>query len=440
MKVIALFILFSSTAWSYPVFFKCEAGGRLSDQITPAEIDGRLNALVGALRPLSANARAEKINEYCEGGALCMREFEQLLQMAEVSGTITREIMNAELARIRSAASLAASQQGGIAPVGAGIFTSALQERQMREGLYTARECRVAMENFSPESFNNDGRCVLANFGHSPYMYPSGIRFSGTGTNSRNGPAQCNEITEMVRNAHAVDQDPYAAIAISLMENGTHISNLYLDPIGSVKTLGCKIEPGTRANHNLESYNTFHRITAGVKENPELISGIRDFMTVQGHTPSEGVSYLCNSPETSEEGDDVPPDDVDCSYGSSSRSCSAPIPGACCVRMPFSKDSASVADQGLTFASLKIYIEPPLEERIRGTDPADYPARRLQRFNGYSDAMGGAEAVSAWRSGVNYYRTPAYGYQAMDFMLNTLWSNPFVRNAVREAEAQFGRK
>lgn len=473
MKTFFILFLLSTTAWSYPVFFKCEEGGRLSDQVTPPELRGRLNALVDSLRSLNSASRTAKIDEYCEGGALCMQEFEQLLRMSEVNGTITRDIIDAELARVRAAASAAARAENGIAPVSEGLFASALSHQQMTESILTVRECRVALANFAPERFNNNGNCVLANFGHSPYMYPSGIRFSGTGYELNHKQVNCEAVQSMVQGALAMDEDPFAAIAISLMENGTEISDLYLDPIGSVQTLGCPTTRGTPANHNMDSFSTYYNVQNGLRENPALVRNIQNLMRLQNVTPQAGESYLCNTPGappefaqikeqvtayiTANPNSEPTPElqaqidkiiekyqlkytNLGCAQGSSSFTCTQPLRNHCCVRLPFKTDRLDVSDRALTYSSLNRYLSSPLEPNIRGTNPSDYPARRLQRFNGFSDAMGGAEGVSAWRSGVNYYQTPSYGHQALDFILNTLWNNPFVRSAVAAAEQELGKK
>src|SRR5690606_20405800 len=72
------------------------------------------------------------------------------------------------------------------------------------------------------------------------------------------------------------------------------------------------------------------------------------------------------------------------------------------------------------------------------------PAFRIQRFNGYSNLMGGAESVEAFRAGVNHYEDPAYGYQAMDYIVNSLLTNPVIHQMVEKAEDEvsqvLGRK
>jgi hypothetical protein len=268
-----------------------------------------------------------------------------------------------------------------------------------------------------------------------------------------------------------MDEDPYAALAISLMENGTDISGLYLDPIGSVQTLGCPATRGTRANNNMDSYSTYYNVQYGTRENSTLVQNIRNLMRLSNNAPVGGESYLCNSPGSSPEMKALEEEfmaqeqsggkpsaeliakaekisekqtkkytDAGCRIASSSMSCPRPASNLCCVRIPFGVESSEHADKALTYSSLNRYLSSPLEPNLRGNNSIDLPARRLQRFNGYSDAMGGAEPVSAWRSGVNYYQTPAYGYQAMDFILNTLWNNPFVKSAVEEAEKKLEKK
>lgn len=445
MKFISLIILLlPSTAFAYPIFFKCSPDGRLSDQITPREMSGRLQSMVTRLRSLSETARENEITDLCDGGNVCMNELRQLMTMAQVGGQVTEEIIQAELSRVSEAARAAATNLQAITPMPAGIFESAAEYQRVVENVALSRECRVASTRMNPAQMElPDGACVLANFNHSPYMYPSGTRDNGV--ESRTGDLQqgrpnCQAIKDLVLGAISMDQDPYAAMAVSLMENGPEVESLYLDPIGAVGAIGCPSTRATANNHNLDSYQTYYNVQYGVVPNARLGNRIRDYLTLKGSPAEAGTSFACAGGNEQHAIEGTAPEG--CSGSATASFCPRAVPGMCCSQLPIavSPEQAEIAGTAITYSSLDGYISSPLAANLRGNDSADYPARRIQRFNGYSDSMGGAEAVSAWRSGVNYNNTPAYGYQALDFVLNTLWNNPFVRAAVEEAEAQLNRE
>jgi hypothetical protein len=111
----------------------------------------------------------------------------------------------------------------------------------------------------------------------------------------------------------------------------------------------------------------------------------------------------------------------------------------CCLKLPFSVDTSiggtesteEAINQVLTYSHVGNALNRPFGKQKD-------PAYRAQRFNGYTDLMGGAEEVPAFRAGVNFYENPAYGYQTMDFMINSLLSNPDLNRIVNEEQAKQG--
>ena len=427
LKTVALAVMAPQFAFAYPIFFKCDANGRLSDQLTPPEISRKLTSMFEALRTSSAASRGRQIEELCQGGSLCMQELNQLLRLAEINGKITDELISAEMARIAAQAEAAATTLEGITPLPNGIFQSAVQYRDSIKSAALARECRVASTRLEADLMSDSNEnCTLANFHHSPYMYASGIRYAGPPHEVQDqGKSSCAAIDDVITSALVADHDPYAAIALSLMEQGSTIEGLYLDPIGHVSALGCPATRGTASNNNLESYETYYNVSWGVRPNPTLLRNIANFAKVKNVQLQPGSSFACYNHDFQE-----------------TTIVGTAIPNSCCNPIPYLVNSAENLEisQILTYSSFNNYLTAPLASNIRTSNPAENAARRLQRYNGYSDSMGGAEGVSAWRSGVNYFNTPAYGYQAMDFILNTLWNNPFVSQKVREAEERLGRQ
>jgi hypothetical protein len=98
---------------------------------------------------------------------------------------------------------------------------------------------------------------------------------------------------------------------------------------------------------------------------------------------------------------------------------------SCCLDLGFktTSDNSDTVKHALTYHFIDKITKRAFKKR------AD-PAWRVQRYNGYTDLMGAAEGVSPWRAGVDYYKNPAYGYQTMDFIINSLMFNPYISKKV----------
>lgn len=428
---IILSLFFSSTlAWSYPIYFKCDKEGSLSQVVTPSELASKLQQVVNTAQGLSPEKQKQFLSETCRGGKSCIEELEQLLKMAQSSGKVTEDWVKQQISKVKSEADKAQGNLMGFVklPNAKGELLSTYNK--LIKNAAESVQCRIAEAQIPADGFKLDGdRCVVANLHHSPYMYVSGIRESGTTLpgNQMMGAPPCSGIDMMIEGAVAAGQDPYAALAISFMENGTRVSELYLDPIGMVQTLGCKTSHGTEKSNNLDSYNTYYNVEYRTIDNSPLLSKIKNYLTIRQIKMDDKVSYFCNA------------------YAGGGAVGAAPAKNACCIKMPFTPEGyfgngrEHPIAKALTFKSMDQYIKAPLSSELKANDPSENAARRLQRFNGYSTLMGGAEAVSAWRSGVNYYKTPAYGYQAMDFLVNSMLTNPYIRSKVEAAESKVGK-
>lgn len=434
MKSILFLILtfVSSLAWSYPVYFKCEKNGILSQVITPNELADKLQQVINTAHGLSPEKQKQFLSETCRGGKSCIEELEQLLKMSQISGNITEAWVKDQLNKVKTESAKRTNQLKGLIKLPAEQGALLTTYNSIIQNAAESEQCRISESQIPADKLKlENDRCIVANLHHSPYMYVAGIRESGTklqGNMTMGAPA-CSSIDLMIEGAVASGQDPYAALAISFMENGTEVHGLYLDPIGMVQTLGCKTSRGSQANHNLNSFNTFYNAEFKTIENSSLINKIKNYLAIRKIKTENKVSYFCNT------------------MGGGGESVETPSPNSCCLKLPFSIDSESNPSgpdhpmaKALTFKSMDQYVKAPLADELKTNDPSENAARRLQRFNGYSTLMGGAEAVSAWRSGVNYYKTPAYGYQAMDFLVNSMISNPYIRSKVEAAEAQVGTK
>ena len=448
---VIIFCLLSSKAFAYPIFFSCKADKSLSAVLTPAELASKLNQLAAASQGKPGFNKQNELHEACTNLNDCLRDFAQLLDLAKETGRTAQDELMRDITD-RAKTSMQAMKDGGFLRISGQDMNFLEQFHELQTKNY---QCQMARASQPAEKVKAGSRCMLGNFGHSPYMYVSGVRKScvPNGEERAEGPVGCEAIDRIVEGAIAMGQDPFAALAISFMEQGTAISGLYLDPIGKVHSVGCATAPvsaaaanawneqmrssqpykacqdacnngvqdyqqcydqcGIRFNrpYNLESYSTFYKVNRETRTDPALIKKLRDYVKLN----NESGAPIVNSP---------------------SKYC--PVEG-CCLSLDFKADHASI-EKALRFTALQDYVRKPLAPQHQNRGPGETPARRLQRFNGFTDLMGGAEGVPAWRSGVNYGQTPVYGYQAMDFILNTLMSNPYVLQKVKEAESKVGRK
>lgn len=460
---ILLLTLISSNAFAYPLFFKCDANGAVSNILQPAELVTQLRALADAslARPNQTARRAA--DEACSSAQNCIQDLVRLTELTRQAGELNRD----EIVRRVEAKARQLNEQ--IAAQGSIQISESDQTEiaALNRANVMSYSCRAVVNELDSTNFIQGDKCIVGNFNHSPYMYLSGERFSGVagGEDRKLDNVSCSQLDSAIDSAVAMGQDPYAALGISFMENGTDVGGLYLDPIGLVGTMGC---PANRvsaevankweetagntfrtcvgtcsdqacndrcsanytrsAPYNLNSYDTFYRVNFAPITNNTLANRVRQY--VEARSPNafrQASGFVCSSE-------------------SSVFFSETAVADQCCLAtsyMPAEDSNGEVvqelAKSAFTFGSLRQYIQAPLTEALRRPGAGENAARRLQRFNGYSDLMGGAEAVSAWRSGVNYNNTPAYGYQAMDFVYNSLMSNPMIVQKIEAAQRRYGR-
>lgn len=486
MKILNVFssliFLIHVQAQAYPLFFSCKADKSISNVLTPRELSTQLNRLAAA-----SGSTQQAVHQACTDYQSCLNDLVHLMQLSRAAGQMTRDqiVQRIEEHAARTKQSVAAL---GITQISDQDMSALAQINRANAKTYS---CKAAADELDPNLLKNGNQCTVGNFQHSPYMYVSGQRFSGApnGELRSVAPLQCTSLDSVIDSAVAMGQDPYGALAISLMENSTGVDGLYLDPIGMVKTLGCPAQsvgaavanrfntsqnqcqtncqqqysqansssssaspkkltisteniaafnaciqqcPRT-APYNLNSYSTYYNVNYSTPiTNSSLERRIKAF--IENQIGSAGVQ-TANQPGFL------------CANSSSSVFSATQIPDSCCLRtsfMPANSNQASFlaayANRALTYASLDQYLEAPLPPSQQNRGPGESAARRIQRFNGFSPLMGGAEGVPAWRSGVNYNATPAYGYQALDFMFNSLMSNPMITEKVKAAEQKYGHK
>ncbi|HXH29364.1 MAG TPA: hypothetical protein VNJ01_01005 [Bacteriovoracaceae bacterium] len=426
-NALLLALVYPCVLHAYPVFYKCGPKGAVSMELTDSELSDQLSKLMASLDE-------DKIYELSSMGSSCMKDFKRLAGLNAVLNKINPSQFESEYSKILSDAALRSERiKRNLRSTMNSVSSDDVNN--IIDSIVLVSECRTASSRAARGS-ENAKYCPLAHFNHSPYSYVTGSRNSGAlkkhHAPTKSSPLQCKDLNVFVTNAVTSGQDPYAALAVTLMENGLDINSLYLDPVGEVQTMGCGFSSGTKQNHNLESFETYYNVKYGVVKNDFLLTNIKNNLKLKKITLEPGSSFACVG------GKDAA--SIGLSFSQTA------VANRCCMQLPYNlNEKVSIIDpegeavnNALTYASLEKYIKPALVGTQRGTNPQEYPARRLQRFNGWSDSMGGAESVSPWRSSVNLFTHPMYGFQAVDFILNTLWNNPQVRGAVQRAETNSG--
>lgn len=441
-----MMLLNGSKALAYPVFFTCNADKSLGTVLTPPELAKRLKALVASY----GNNQAATLEHLCTDVNSCARDLGQLMDLARA----TQGLEKAEVQSVLKEIAAKSGQQMGALK---GFLKVPEKDMEFFEAAYRmgaeTYECRQSSTELLPssmEAWNVDSEtprvCAIGNFHHSPYMYIAGERFSGRQSsgmgerpNSYDRATKCSAIDAIIEKSVAAGQDPLAVLAIAYMEQGTTIEKLYLDPIGIVGVLGCPMKkvPKDSPKINMTSYESYFEVKLGVVKTPRAAELVQNYLKIKGIPTEPKESFLCAKTDK---------------YFT--RIVHSKIPrneDSCCLSVPVTWDnkaydtenmiadtSGTPASDALKFASFENYFRDPLSKSIKGKDPLELPARRLQRFNGYTHLMGNTEEVPGWRAGIDMYKTPTYGYQAMDFIVNSLMTNPYIMAKIKMAESKVG--
>ena len=415
----------------------------------------------------------------CESSGACLAGLENLAVLTNQSFDIVERMVLEEAQELRDAAIEMEVQRG--TSLGNSLVENwnEIGEVQRRQSLYEAFEgvfdnffriqaCQIITSNLEADSFNlcgaNSDFFYVSHNTHNNYLL-------ATGCTSINGdPSDC---TLPRRSAHqdritaalAIGADPYLAITIGLMEGGNNgLENLYLDPVGQAEVLGCVGEPITQDEYNttrnryfelqaneknetpeerserlelsrhvsqlLNSYRTYYRISPSSEPiNARLGRQLQSYYDVAGDEPLDTSSQSTICFDTSggslylAEDTYLTPEQTN---------------NHCCRELPFKINSPEDIEDVLTLNKVRTDITRGefRNERSIEYGSADQVAHRIQRFNGHSPFMGRAERTDLWRAGVNHFRDPQYGYQAMDYMVRTVMTNPVFQEMVEESRRE----
>ncbi len=404
--LLMLISLVSLHLHAFPLYYKCGAGDRLEDSFAGPEILQQVQALLEG----SSNTSEfrQQANIFCRGASECIAEVERIKSLLGDTQDVmirilnTREIYNSQI-----------------------NFSSEVNQAEYErikvvvDQAFTLHACQEIKRTWDPESWvaEDQDRFAVYYPKYNNYMYATGCR--GRASSATCAPNRISNYKEKIKSALLMGMDPYLAISLVWMEGGTEqgLDYLYLDPIAKFGALGCtstNISGDEFGNMTLDSYGTYYNVDPRVVNRPSISSKLVDFQRAKGKPTTPGDSYFCRKVY----------DDLGIVYDE-------PQEDSCCLKLPFTKSSADIEliEEALIFEQARKNYQ------RRFGDNED-PAFRIQRFNGYTRLMGAAEGVDSFRAGVDYYENPAYGYQAMDYLVNSILPNPIIRGLVQEAEAE----
>ena len=433
--------LVATPSHAYPIYYKCDAKKQMTEVLTGPE-------LMQKLRPLLALPKAQQsaaLAEACGGFNECQNQLSQVLEATQIDKSIAERLYEDELKKLTSDKGVQKLDE-----------TSFNYEKQIITAGFGESACRQTIEELPPDSFKGSRDNVFIYYPHfSQYTYATGCRpypnssdagsasilaaLAPTRTGAQDVFWQCDDnsasiLEAAIRKAVIGGVDPYFVIAIGLMENGANgVGQLYLDPIGRETALGCTTHHADATTPGvLDSFHTYYKVDAGVVQNVSLSARLSKAMQAlqpgQTGQPMQAAQaekgYYCQDTSNQARGSIH----------------SSPDKNQCCVQVDLPNGALENPSNNLLLQAADGQL---MMDFLRNTENSQLPGKtdpafRMQHFNGFSRLMGGAEGVSVFRSGVNFFNTPAYGYQGMDFVLNSLVSNPYIRSLVDKITKETG--
>jgi hypothetical protein len=396
MNRFILLLLLCGHANAYPVFFHCDKNGLTSEIESSKELSDSLQEMKG----LSTEEMDDLAQEYCKGSEECLARLKQAGILSKLSYEIVFKYYQDELLKLNPEAP-------ALEVPGASV--------ELLKKLKSMKEliaCRKAQQNISSPT---SGKLQLYYPFNSNYMFATGCR----NLSSENCMNYSQEnVREVVKRSILAGVDPYLFMALSMQEQGVQMSpeGLYLDPIGIIKSIGCDGK-STKSNPNaFASYGTYYSVKNGVLKRPDVTKYFETYFADKpGMTKKK--SFLCNDTKDSEK--------VEVSE--------KPSATGCCLEIPYAVEADTASRHLVPF-----YIKDMQSKAIPYGQ--NDPAFTVQLYNGFSNLMGGAEGVSVFRSGLNFFKEPSYGYQGMDFIVNSLMVNKDLKALVKEEQQKLGQK
>lgn len=403
LKVFILALLtFSqvSTSWAAPLFFTCKKG-----TIANASLSDLKNYFQKILTS-SKKERAEEIIKLCHGANECIANLKFATELAGVSYQIAfslfeKNYSNMLLDKFDPAVKIAESEKETI--------------MNGYKSLLAINACQSSLDELLPEKLENNGSLIIPYPYHNNYMYITGCLAVEVETCD---PAKATDIEKVIRESLLMDVDPYVALSLFAMEGRAAAMGIgYLDPIALIGSMGCSAKQVTNDTPGaFSSYGTSYIVDGAIKKDAHFNQGLKKYFQEFNISSENKKSYFCNNIKSGH---------LELSE--------ANLPNSCCLELDVSIDQNKMqyVTRALMYQFIKKTVSKPYKDNPE-------PAFTLQKYNGYTDLMGGAEQVAPWRSGVNFFETPMYGYQAMDFMLNAFLNNPWIKAQVEKYQKKYG--
>jgi hypothetical protein len=415
------FLIQSSVTHGYPIFFRCDQDQQMSEFMSGKEV---LDGVKSLLQKLNGDKK-KLFDTLCEGKTECEKNLDQVLKITKITAEASQkrqdEILN----------TLTHEMDGS--PIQKTSEESFQLEKNIRSMAAQLNSCRQTEISLEPDAWTVKS-CILFYYPFkNEYSYASGFKVNdatdATGKVDPNGKKEVRQqrcihqedLTAQVRKALIMGVDPMVFLSLGLMEEGYGgAEKLYLDPIGVMKAMGCP-ETKSDVTHSgagkLESYGNFHQISPKLIEDKTFNENSKRYVEeIGGNPPAAGISFFCTSttavaPEIKSHSD----------------------PSQCCMKLNYQANDPSVIQKALTLH----YVHKMKDLHPYGQKD---PAFQMQSFNGFSRLMGGGEGVSTFRAGVDFTKTPSYGYQSMDYILNNLAANPVLLKTIDNEKKKLNLK
>ncbi|MBT4790394.1 MAG: hypothetical protein HON90_02390, partial [Halobacteriovoraceae bacterium] len=388
--------ILSYDAVAYPLFYTCQNEElKYSEKIDTEDLFEKIIAM-------DSNEQKELSRFWCKGVAGCVENLKTIISFSNASYKIAEELFLAEIKKINQ------SMDAKVSDSNISLLKSIAS---IKDSYSKLQACQNTSSMLTPDDFIYNGKLLTAYPYHTNYMYITGCKSVNTRSCK---PMEKENVDRVIRESIAMNVDPYLTIALTLMEEGTSIGNLYLDPIGVMDAVGCsgKQLSNVTKEDAFYSYGTSYKLTPSLKKNFKLSKRLEAFLKLDESTKiDKGKSYYCY---------DILGESKPSIFDKAQSN-------SCCLQLNFntSQKATKKISHGLTYE----YINKITKNDFRKKTGPEWKA---QRFNGYSNLMGGAESVPSWRIGVNYFENPGYGQQVMDYIINSLMFNPYIANKVNE--------
>jgi hypothetical protein len=386
-------ILITFNAHSYPVFFRCDKNGVMNDFESSADLQKSLTQM----KDLSSEEIDDLAQDFCKGSEECLARLKQAGMLSKMSHEVVSKYYQDELLK------LDANSPGTPVPESNVILLRKL--KSMKELI----ACRSAHQKIKSP---NDENVKFSYPFYSNYMFTTGCKsMSGDYCNSTTK----EEVRKVVEKSLLAGVDPYLFMALSLQENGPGSPDaLYLDPIGIIKAMGCDSKTTAASSDSFESFGTYHKVESGVIRRPDVSAYFESKLS--DNRIKKEKSFLCSDVKNSSK----------ISVNNKAQK------NACCLELPYALD-VDDAKKGLVPFYIKDMQSKPIPFNQKD------PAFTVQLYNGFSNFMGAAEGVPVFRSGLNFFQEPSYGYQGMDFILNSLLLNKDLKDIIEQEQKKLGK-